>query len=765
MIQSHAPTGTRKAGGCGCGCGGSKSPCSCRKPDCQECQTPLLVRPRFFAGQLLTEDDLEALTNYVVSKQRLHTRHLHGDGVVCGLEVVCDPCERDTVTVQPGYALDCCGNDIVVPCATDLDIVAMIRQLELDSSGGKDCGDPCPDPRKPAKAAEPERPQAGIMQLKPGAEVATRRTARYCLYVRYCEQGSEPVRPYVLDEPCGDSSACEHTRVREGYRFELRCVDDVPARETILDRLKQCGDPDELNNEITKTEIRSERLMVLDQAVLSAKQPEPATFNAADANLLAERHAALAEMVAPLEAGDEEAAKQVDEEKLRKVVDTFASVARLTSKAQLVAARKGELPPGTPELAQASREVLSSAAPLLLERVKVANSTEDILLGKAAIDEGLRWTAPDLTMEERTSMASSLHMGGALYTKELATRDLQQLSQLRDWLLRRIGKGMVTDCYLRADVEKIRIDASVSADPKALTELEKRLKVALKRYVQACFCMALLPPCPPCDDTAVLLACLTVEKCEVVDICNLERTFVLSWPAMRYWVPWFGAIGDQFERLCCPSGLEKTYTSQAWDYAKVEGPASAPMIAMNMRSGTMSRTAELSRLIEHRSSIERALRFVSPSATTAGTVTRITQLLESAVTPTPADVPRTLETVVVPQGDALADALRAAAPRRVLSELIAERVEEIRPQSDLAAVTEAVNEKLESVSATIGDVRKEIRRRPLTTELADTKAVKTIAAGTAALRDVNTRLEEANKKLAERVEELVARVQKLEKGK
>ena len=55
---------------------------------------------------------------------------------------------------------------------------------------------------------------------------------------------------------------------------------------------------------------------------------------------------------------------------------------------------------------------------------------------------------------------------------------------------------------------------------------------------------ALNPPCQPCDDSAVKLACLTVDDCEVISICNLERTFVLSAPAIRYWVPFLHALGE-----------------------------------------------------------------------------------------------------------------------------------------------------------------------------------------------------------------------------
>ena len=63
-----------------------------------------LCRPRFFAGQLLTEEDLNRLDRYIVEKNKLHNRYLHGWGVVCGLEVICHPCEGQ-VTVTSGYAL------------------------------------------------------------------------------------------------------------------------------------------------------------------------------------------------------------------------------------------------------------------------------------------------------------------------------------------------------------------------------------------------------------------------------------------------------------------------------------------------------------------------------------------------------------------------------------------------------------------------------------------------------------------------------------
>ena len=105
-----------------------------------------MCRPRFFAGQLLTEEDLNRLDHYIVEKNKLHNRYLHGWGVVCGLEVFCHPCEGQ-VTVTSGYALSPCGDDIVL-CANDVvnvcDLIQRCRERER-----LDC-----EPPRPAATAE-----------------------------------------------------------------------------------------------------------------------------------------------------------------------------------------------------------------------------------------------------------------------------------------------------------------------------------------------------------------------------------------------------------------------------------------------------------------------------------------------------------------------------------------------------------------------------------------------------------------------------------
>jgi hypothetical protein len=86
-----------------------------------------LCRPRFFAGQLLSEEDLRALDHYIIEKNKLHNRYLHGWGVVCGLEVLCHEC-KGWVNIKQGYALDPCGNDIILCQDTPFDVCAAINK-------------------------------------------------------------------------------------------------------------------------------------------------------------------------------------------------------------------------------------------------------------------------------------------------------------------------------------------------------------------------------------------------------------------------------------------------------------------------------------------------------------------------------------------------------------------------------------------------------------------------------------------------------------
>ncbi len=70
-----------------------------------------LTRNRFFAGKLLTPEDLELEQQYFREKLKRHNRYLHGFGVVTGLAV---SQSASNVTVSEGLAIDCEGNEIIV---------------------------------------------------------------------------------------------------------------------------------------------------------------------------------------------------------------------------------------------------------------------------------------------------------------------------------------------------------------------------------------------------------------------------------------------------------------------------------------------------------------------------------------------------------------------------------------------------------------------------------------------------------------------------
>src|SRR4051794_39240249 len=69
-------------------------------------------RPRYFAGKLLTAEDFELEQRYHIEKRWLLNRMLQGARIVSGLSVVAS--EQGTVTVEPGFAVDPYGREILV---------------------------------------------------------------------------------------------------------------------------------------------------------------------------------------------------------------------------------------------------------------------------------------------------------------------------------------------------------------------------------------------------------------------------------------------------------------------------------------------------------------------------------------------------------------------------------------------------------------------------------------------------------------------------
>ena len=140
------------------------------------------VRTRFFNGMFVTKEDLETEQRFFRIKNRLHNRTI-GQGVVWGLDVTK---HAEYICVHPGYAIDCCGNDLAVTTHYKVDIAALLRDPAAAEACTKSYG----------------------------------RAHRMHLLLEYVECPSAP-RP-VHNDPCGPTEqVCEHSRIRETVRLRL----------------------------------------------------------------------------------------------------------------------------------------------------------------------------------------------------------------------------------------------------------------------------------------------------------------------------------------------------------------------------------------------------------------------------------------------------------------------------------------------------------------------------------------------------------------
>jgi hypothetical protein len=145
---------------------------------------------------MLTAEILEEAQTYVIEKNRLHNRYLVGTGVVCGLAVRCDPCDG-VVTVEPGYAIDCCGNDIVV-CETErFDVLRYLKDCFRDEEPGCDG-----KLRTPPPSSCDDQPRD------------------YCLVISYNEIHTRPMTAMVRQNGCS-STSCEPSQTNEVFRLDL----------------------------------------------------------------------------------------------------------------------------------------------------------------------------------------------------------------------------------------------------------------------------------------------------------------------------------------------------------------------------------------------------------------------------------------------------------------------------------------------------------------------------------------------------------------
>jgi uncharacterized repeat protein (TIGR01451 family) len=176
-------------------------PCGCAPCDGTCCGLDCLVRPHFFCGQLLTDQDLNALLGWTQDKFRL-ARYTDGWGVVCGLDVSCDA-EAGWIAIEPGYAVSCCGDDIVV-CETDRLDLRQYCTREKDECASLE-----------QKQPDKRKIDFGFCEF-PAAEVRL-----LDLYISYDEKKEDPVTALGRTS-CHEVAECEYSRTREHYRLVPR---------------------------------------------------------------------------------------------------------------------------------------------------------------------------------------------------------------------------------------------------------------------------------------------------------------------------------------------------------------------------------------------------------------------------------------------------------------------------------------------------------------------------------------------------------------
>jgi hypothetical protein len=183
---------------CHCG-GGSHAEC---------CELECLVQPRFFCGQLLADQDLTALVDWIKAKSGL-ARFRHGWGVVCGLDVQCG--RKGTVTVSPGYAMDHCGRDVIVCEAAKFDLTTCWPRPS----------DACTDIDSTGKSSVIEGQKGAATVNFGGFQLPLSEVQAIDLFIRYSESQSDS-RTALARGGCGGAAGCEYTRVHEEY--DLYCL-------------------------------------------------------------------------------------------------------------------------------------------------------------------------------------------------------------------------------------------------------------------------------------------------------------------------------------------------------------------------------------------------------------------------------------------------------------------------------------------------------------------------------------------------------------
>ncbi|MBV9759640.1 MAG: hypothetical protein JO340_03660 [Acidobacteriaceae bacterium] len=215
-------TSSSSTGGCGCGCHDqAATECSCCKLHCFE-------RPQYFCGQLLSDAELTLQQTYFREKSKLYHRTMDGFGVVCGFQMYCDARCKGHIRIADGYAIDPCGNDLVVCEPRTFDVIGALRRKKwlVEVPGDR-----------------PRSDNGAAFRLHSEDENGDDCIDKQCFYIGIC-YSEEPIdfaTPYTTECDAAPGP-CQPTRIREGVRFEI--YDTMPVRPNPLDsigkRIEHC---------------------------------------------------------------------------------------------------------------------------------------------------------------------------------------------------------------------------------------------------------------------------------------------------------------------------------------------------------------------------------------------------------------------------------------------------------------------------------------------------------------------------------------------
>lgn len=232
-----------------------QSPCGCpevtpSQPCC--CNLVCFERPNYFCGHLLTDADLTLQQKYVVEKNKLYHRTMDGYGIVCGLKLTCDCDCKGNILIHGGFAIDDCGNDLVVCETARFDVIGALEKKGLLLYDSDD------------------------EHLK-SKRHHSRCELKQCYYITICydETVSDYETPFQSSCTSGPKQ-CMPTRTHEGVRFDV--TDKLPYTpsqcEGLVERIRDCF---ELNRDsqlaVIIKQYRRELLYVLGEG--KRRQEEP----------------------------------------------------------------------------------------------------------------------------------------------------------------------------------------------------------------------------------------------------------------------------------------------------------------------------------------------------------------------------------------------------------------------------------------------------------------------------------------------------------